>query len=120
MKDITYEQFLQEIKSIELPAGGTCPVTPVLNMLQGKWKSHILFELSRHDTARFGELKKALPQLTNTVLTSTLRELESYDLITRVQYNEIPPHVEYSLTEKGRDLMPLFYEIFIWGMKYNS
>nr|UWI52014.1 winged helix-turn-helix transcriptional regulator [Clostridioides difficile] len=87
-------------------------------MLQGKWAKFILFELCVHDVLRFGELKKELPQITNTMLTSTLRELESYQLINRVQFNEIPPHVEYSLTDKGRDLIPIFYEMFKWGKQY--
>lgn len=64
--------------------------------------------------------KKALPEITNVMQTNTLRELEADGLVNRKQFNEIPPHVEYSLTEKGRDLMPIFYEIFIWGMKYNA
>lgn len=123
-EDITYEEFLEIIKADIPPekvadARNKCPVTPVLNMLQGKWKNHVLFELCKYNTLRFGELKKELPEITNTMLTSTLRELESYGLITRVQFNEIPPHVEYSLTEKGKDLMPLFYVTYKWGMKYN-
>lgn len=67
---------------------------------------------------RFGELKKAFPEITNAMLTNTLRSLEEEELVKREQFNEIPPHVEYSLTEKGRELMPLYYEICVWGMKY--
>ena len=52
------------------------------------------------------------------MLTSTLRELEKDGFITRKQFNEIPPHVEYSFTQKGRDLMPIFYEMTMWGMKW--
>lgn len=54
------------------------------------------------------------------MLTSALRELEADGFIHREQFNEIPPHVEYSLTEKGRDLMPIFYEIMRWGFKYDG
>jgi len=54
------------------------------------------------------------------MLTATLRELETDGLVNRVQYNEIPPHVEYSLTEKGNDLLPIFYEIAKWGVKHND
>ena len=67
---------------------------------------------------RFGELKKAFPEITNAMLTNTLRSLEEEELVKREQFNEIPPHVEYSLTKKGRELMPLYYEIYVWGMKY--
>lgn len=90
---------------------GHCPVTPLLLMLQGKWKAQILYELCIHDTARFGLLKRMLKGITNASLTKALRELESDGLIKREQFNEIPPHVEYSLTEKGNDLQPIFYEI---------
>ena len=55
---------------------------------------------------------------TNTALTNALKELESDELIQRIQYNEMPLRVEYSLTEKGRDLLPVFYAISHWGMKY--
>lgn len=103
-----------------LKARQNCPVNYVLNILQGKWKNHVLFEMCAHETVRFGELKKALPEITNTMLTNTLRELEADGLVNREQFNEIPPHVEYSLTDKGRGLMPIFYEIFVWGMKYKQ
>lgn len=96
-----------------------CCVLPVLGMLQGKWKTYILFELCKCDAIRFGELRKNLPEITNTMLTSSLRELEQDGLVSRIQYNEIPPRVEYSLTEKGQDLTPIFYEIYKYGMKWK-
>ena len=67
---------------------------------------------------RFGELKKELGGITNTMLTSSLRELEQDGLVNRMQFNEIPPHVEYSLSDKGKDLLPVFYEMTKWGFKY--
>lgn len=119
MKDImTYDEFLQIMKSGITPEPDKCPVTPVLFMLQGKWKNHVLYEMCKHDTVRFGELKRALPTITNTMLTSTLRDLETEGLINRKQFNEIPPHVEYSLTDKGKDLIPIFYQMLVWGMKH--
>lgn len=125
-QDVSYEEFIDTIKEIfNAPDTGaasrdSCMVTPVLDMLQGKWKNHILFAMCRYNSIRFGELKRILPEITNTMLTTTLRELESYGLVNRIQYNEIPPHVEYSLTEKGRDLMPIYYVIFQWALKYNT
>ena len=65
-----------------------------------------------------GELKNVLKPITNTALTNALKELEADELIQRIQYNEMPLRVEYSLTEKGRDLLPVFYAISQWGMKY--
>lgn len=65
-------------------------------------------------------MKKDLLGITNTMLTSTLRELEADGLIVREQFNEIPPHVEYSFTQKGRDLYPLFYAMMNWGFEYSN
>ena len=67
---------------------------------------------------RFGELRRNMEGITNTMLTSSLRELERDGLVSRAQFNEIPPHVEYSLTEKGRALLPVFYEMTRWGFRY--
>ncbi len=74
----------------------------------GRWKSQLMYEMCIYDTVRFGQLKKDLPGITNTMLTKALRELEEDGLVSREQFNEIPPHVEYSLTEMGRDLLPVF------------
>ena len=82
------------------------------------YTSQILYELCIKCPMRFGELKKVLKPITNTALTNALKELESDELIQRIQYNEMPLRVEYSLTEKGRDLLPVFYAISQWGMKY--
>ncbi|MDD3222001.1 MAG: transcriptional regulator [Clostridia bacterium] len=115
---MTYGEFEEKVGSIILTEKGNCPVTPVISMLQGKWKLQIIYELCIKDPVRFGELKKMLRTITNTMLTNALRELEADGLIDRVQYNEIPPRVEYSLTEKGRDLLPVFYAMSQWGFKY--
>lgn len=121
--NLSYEEFINMIKQgppqeNPLEVRKNCPANAVLNMLQGKWKNHVLFEMCAHETVRFGELKKAFPEITNAMLTNTLRSLEEEELVKREQFNEIPLHVEYSLTEKGRELMPLYYEIYVWEMKY--
>ena len=115
---MTYEEFKEKVGSVILTDDGNCPVTPVVQMLQGKWKLQILYELCIKCPMRFGELKKMLKPITNTALTNALKELEADDLIQRIQYNEMPLRVEYFLTEKGRDLLPVFYAISQWGMKY--
>lgn len=117
-KSMTYEEFQKRVSSVILTESGNCPVTPVIQMLQGKWKLQIIYELCIQSPMRFGELKKMLKPITNTMLTNALKELEADKLVHREQYNEIPPRVEYSLTEKGRDLLPVFYAISQWGMKY--
>ena len=98
----------------ELPA---CPVETTLTLIGDKWKVLILRDLMT-GTKRFGELKKMLKPITNTALTNALKELEADDLIQRIQYNEMPLRVEYSLTLKGQDLLPVFYAIMQWGIKY--
>lgn len=117
---MSYEEYLENVKKGIVTKDGNCPVTPLLVMLQGRWKSQLMYEMCIYDTVRFGQLKKDLPGITNTMLTKSLRELEEDGLIHREQFNEIPPHVEYSLTEMGRDLLPVFYSIMNWGFKHEK
>ena len=117
---MSYDEYLVKVKEGILTKDGNCPVTPLLVMLQGKWKSLIMYELCIYETVRFSQLKKDLPDITNTMLTKSLRELEDDGLIKREQFNEIPPHVEYSLTEMGKDLLPVFYSIMNWGFKHEK
>ena len=95
-----------------------CPIYKTMEIFQGKWNAWILFELGRNETMRFGELRKAIPGISNTVLTTTLRDLENYGLVERIQYNEIPPHVEYKATESAKDLGDIFKAMWIWGEKH--
>ncbi len=115
---MSYEDYKEKIGGIILTENGNCPVIPLISMLQGKWKMQIIYELCIKKPMRFGELRKVIPDITNTMLTNALRELESDGLVSRVQFNEIPPHVEYSLTDKGEDLLPVFYTMTKWGFKY--
>lgn len=94
-----------------------CSIYKVMELLQGKWIIWILFELSRHETMRFGELKKAIPCISNTMLASTLKDLEEKQLVERIQYNEIPPHVEYMATQKTKELQTVFQAMNEWGNK---
>ena len=119
-KYMSYEEYLVKVKEGIVTDQGNCPVTPLLLMLQGKWKTQVLYEFCIYDRVRFGQLKKDLPGITNTMLSNTLRELEEDGLIFREQFNEIPPHVEYSLTPMGRDLLPVFYAIMNWGFRYED
>ncbi|MBQ8168237.1 helix-turn-helix transcriptional regulator [bacterium] len=117
---MSYEEFLKRVKEGIVTDKGNCPVTPLLIMLQGKWKDQVLYSLCIHDSVRFGELKKELEGITNTMLTNTLRELIKDGLVQRIQYNEMPLRVEYSFTQKGKDLMPVFYEMMNWGFKWEE
>lgn len=114
-KEMTAEDYLNRIMTEEVK--DDCPVRKTLELLSGKWRTHIIYELCKKPALRFGELKRAYPHITNTMLTNTLRDLESLGIVHREQFNEIPPRVEYSLTEKGKELLPVFYEIAKWGEK---
>lgn len=92
-----------------------CPVHKGLSIFEGKWNSIVLFELIFKSPMRFGELRKSLPSISNTMLASTLKSLEELNLIIREQYNEMPPHVEYSLSEKGKGLIPIFESLGNWS-----
>ncbi|HIX30965.1 MAG TPA: helix-turn-helix transcriptional regulator [Firmicutes bacterium] len=95
-----------------------CPIRRVLKVLSGQWRPQIIYTLYKHPACRFGQLQKAMPRVTNAMLTATLRDLERIGIVERTQFNEVPPHVEYSLTDKGRALLPIFYEMTVWGEKY--
>ncbi len=97
-----------------------CPIASALKVIEGKWKMPILWVLSQNGTLRYNELKRGVVGITNMMLTASLKELEHYKLINRVQYNEIPPHVEYSLSELGRKLMPVLDELAKWGEGLNN
>lgn len=112
-KETTAEAYLEKIMTG--PIQEDCPVHRTLELLSGKWRTHMIYELCKHPSMRFSELKRAYPHITNTMLTNTLRDLETLGIVNREQFNEIPPHAEYSLTEKGRGLLPVFFEISKWG-----
>ena len=117
-KDLTYDEWTQKVKIGILTEAGNCPVTSLIIMLQGKWKFQIIYEMCIKSPIRFGELRKNIDGITNTMLTSSLRELEKDGLVSRIQFNEIPPHVEYSLTDKGTALLPVFYAMTKWRLTY--
>lgn len=93
-----------------------CPITATLQYIGGRWKSIILYYLSS-GKKRFGEIAVRIPVISRKVLTQQLRELERDGLIVRKQFKEIPPRVEYSLTNLGKSLSPIFKEIAAWGQE---
>lgn len=107
--------MLSEIDAILNDSRKKANVDGVLPLLHGKWELQIMLEVCRADVLRFGEYKRRLPRITNSVLTTALRNLERWGLISRTQFNEMPPRVEYAPTEKGKSLLPVCYEIIKWG-----
>lgn len=100
----------------ELPA---CPVEMTLMLIGDRWKVLIIRDLLE-GTRRFGELKKSVGTISQKVLTSNLRSLEADGLVNRQVYAEVPPRVEYSLTETGRSLKPILDAMVEWGMDYKK
>ena len=96
-----------------------CSFEFALDMVSGKWKALILWYL-KDETMRYGELKKVLGKITQKMLTQTLRELEKYQLITRKVYPVVPPKVEYTITEHGKKLIPIFEMMLEWGDDVGS
>jgi len=91
-----------------------CPVTATLQLIGGRWKTIILYTLTA-GTKRFGEIAVRIPDISRKVLTEQLKELEADGLILREQFKEIPPRVEYSLTDLGKSLSSIIRELEIWG-----
>lgn len=96
-----------------------CPIEVTLDVIGGKWKGMVLYCLLK-GTARFNELRRLIPKATQRVLTTQLRELEQDGVISRKVYPEVPPRVEYSLTEFGLSLKPILELMGAWGEEYRQ
>lgn len=94
-----------------------CPVEAALEVIGGKWKGVILYHLLQ-DKKRFNELRKLMPKVTQRMLTKQLRDLESDQVITRTIYPEVPPKVEYEITDFGKSLGPIVLLLQQWGSEY--
>lgn len=102
---------------METESNGGCPISLAQRLIGGKWKISILWLLGQR-TLRFGELRKSLPGITQKMLTQQLRELEEHSLVDRKVYPVVPPKVEYSLTDLGRELCPVLKQMCLWGQRY--
>lgn len=100
----------------QMPA---CPVETTLLLISNRWKVLIIRELLT-GTKRFGELKKSIGHISQKVLTSNLRDMEANGLVKRDVFAEIPPHVEYSLTELGMSLKPILDAMYVWGENFKN
>jgi len=96
-----------------------CPVTHLMNRIGGKWKILIIYGISKKCN-RFSLLKKAMPAISKQMLVNQLRELEEDKIIERVIYAEIPPKVEYIITEYGQSIMPVIMTMQEWGLKAGA
>lgn len=101
----------------ETVGGPGCGLKKVLNIIGGKWKILILCAMHKEGDMRYGQLRRAIVGITNTMLAQSLREMEEDGLILRRQYDEMPVRVEYSLTEKACSMLPILLELKKWGEK---
>jgi len=97
----------------------TCPITKILNYLSKKWTLLILRELYNNGTKRFNDLIRDMKNISPRTLSKRLKELEKLELVSKKRFNEIPPRVEYSLTNKGKELIKCFKHLDIWTRKFN-
>lgn len=94
-----------------------CPLRYLQTILGGKWKMCIICILTGGEPLRNAAIKRRLGDITSAMLSQTLKELEADGLVDRKQYNEVPPHVEYSLTQRGRSIIPLLSELGAWALE---
>ena len=98
-----------------------CPLEYGMGLFGGKWNSRVICVLSGLGTLRYGELRREMGNITDAVLAGTLKELIANDIVERKSYDEIPPRVEYSLTEKGKSVVPILQSICNWaGLFYKD
>jgi len=97
-----------------------CNVELTIQVIGGKWKPIIIYRLDAEGTMRFSEIKRSIPNITQKMLTQQLRELEADGVVFREVYPQVPPKVEYSLTELGQSVMPVIGSLCKWGEKYEK
>ena len=108
---------LNKADKISNPATNTCPVTYCMGIIGGKWKPILLYLLSMK-VSRFGIMLRGIEGISKQMLTKQLRELEADGVVHRKVYPVVPPRVEYSLTDKGKSLLPIISEMRKWGEPY--
>lgn len=97
------------------PIAANCPIAPVVEIVFSRWTTPILWQLHSHGRQRFNDLRDLVGSITAKVLTQRLRQLERDGLVARTTYPEIPPRVEYEITELGRSLAPVFASLVTWS-----
>lgn len=94
----------------------TCPVEFTKNRIAGKWKLLLLWHIHVNEVIRYGELKKSVHNITHKMLSNQLKELMEFDLVHKEMYHQVPPKTEYSLTDKGKTLVPILDLMYEWGV----
>ncbi|WP_320047590.1 helix-turn-helix domain-containing protein [uncultured Ilyobacter sp.] len=114
------EEFIQECSECKVSEhlkSKLCPVCMTQKLVRGKWKIVIIF-LLKDGALRFSQIKKSIPKVTQAYLSSQLKEMENTGLIIRRSYNQVPPKVEYYLTDQGKDFIKVIDSMHLWGVDY--
>ena len=106
---------IKKVSDTNCPCDGPCPLGKALSVVGGKWKPRLICSLYVDGTQRYNDLLKKTAGITNTMLATSLKELESAGIVLRTQFAEIPPRVEYSLTEHGKELWPILHRLAHWA-----
>ena len=93
----------------------TCPLSAAIDVIGGKWRLPVIWAIHKNGVVRYNELKRQVEGITNMMLTQSLKELEGHGVVKRTQYAEIPPRVEYTLSNKGEALIPTLKAVADWG-----
>lgn len=107
----------KEIQSATFP---DCPVRNVISRITDKWSLLVLYTLEHQEVMRFNDLWRQIPDISQKMLTTTLRHLEDDGIVSREVFVEVPPRVEYRLAERGKSLMPLLDSLLTWGIEHFS
>ena len=110
----------KDLKKIETLTSSECGIEFTLSIMGGKWKPLILWFLAKKGTKRYGEIRKFIPTVTNKMLSQQLKELVNDGLIHRKDYKIIPPKVEYSISERGKTLVPVLDFMCAWGYEHKN
>ena len=113
---------IKTLSDCNCPCGDSCPLGKALSAIGGKWKLRLICTLYVDGTQRYNDLLKKTGGITNTMLATSLKELEADDIVLRTQYAEKPPRVEYTLTEHGWELWPILHRLAHWavGEEYDG
>jgi DNA-binding HxlR family transcriptional regulator len=117
MEGYSVKKNMEEIKNL---TSSECGIEYTLSVVGGKWKPLILWFLSKNGIQRYGEIRRFIPTVTNKMLSQQLKELANDGLIYRKDYKQIPPKVEYRITEKGMTLEPVLDYMCAWGVEHKN
>ena len=105
------------MSTIQANSESFCPLRYILNIFSGKWKLPIVCMLATDKPLRYSSIKRKIGDITNVMLSQSLKELERDGIVHREQYNEVPPRVEYTLTEKGQSVVPIIAQAAAWAVE---